>query len=151
MRPFTDPALRRSLRRYVLSRANGSECTGWTRRVDIGDGIVAWVWCSELEAKLIPATDTKRVRTPGQPWCRWLGTDVSVASDLVLQAALQAVGDDGWAALAAEARRSPSALLIRLTAEGRRLLDAATARPTRGPLHDAYVTRGRGRRSLAEF
>lgn len=136
MRPWTDPAQRRSLRRYVLARASGHECTGWTRRIDLGAGIEAWVWCTELEAKNYSQSDVRRVRTPGQPWCRWCGRDVSIAGDLTLQAAIQAVSEDGWSAIAAEARRSPAALLLRLMAEGRRLLDTAAARPVRGPLHD---------------
>lgn len=151
MKPAPDDAVAR----YVERRAMDRPVTGWVKLARfVGDDWAAWMCVSENEAKEAPAAEfPHRIRTPGQPWCPWLGPDVSVAADLTLQAYFAVVPDDGWPRLATSIRRAQRRTVAEWRETGARLLAAAAgAPPPRSPRPRApvltFAARGPGRRSL---
>lgn len=144
-----------AVRLYVERRAMDRPVTEWVRLAQfVGDDWAAWMWVSEVEAKSAPAEAfAHRIRTPGQPWCRWLGPDVSVAADLTLQSYFVTVPDDQWSKLATAIRRDQRKTVAEWRETGARLLAAAAgAPPPHHPRQQAPILmfreRGPGRRSL---
>lgn len=151
MRPATDDAVAR----YVERRSMDRPLTGWVKLTQvIGNDWAAWQIVTEAEAKAAPADAyAHRVRTPGQPWCPWLGPDVSVAADLTLQSYFVTVPDDQWSKLATAIRRDQRKTVAEWRETGARLLAAAAgAPPPHHPRQQAPILmfreRGPGRRSL---
>lgn len=143
-----------SVLRYVSRRALDRRIMGWERVAIILDGgdkpaWVAWMTISEEEARQWdPPEHIRRIRTPAQPWCAWLGADTSVADDLPLQAFFATVPDDGWPRLAATIRYHQHRTVADWRATGERLLAATRGAPAApGPYAGAFSRRGTGRRS----
>lgn len=141
--------------RYIERRAMDRRILGWEKAVLFLDGgWVGWTSVSESDAKATTADElVRRRRTPGQPWCPWLGPDVSVAADIELQAFFTVVPDDGWRRLATSIRRNPKIVVREWREIGARLLAAAAGAPSpRQPRPQApvltFAARGPGRRSL---
>jgi hypothetical protein len=137
-----------------MRRAIDRRVTGWVKLAQFVGDWAAWACVSEAEAKSAPADEfAHRIRTPGQPWCDWLGPDISVAADLVVQAYFATVPDDQWPRLATAIRRDQRKTVAEWREAGQRLLAAAAGappprQPRPHPIALAFTTRGPGRRSL---
>lgn len=92
-----DIAVSHALRRYIVARAAGRVAAEYARADDIGS-IGVWYGCDVPKGERIDGKKYKRIRIPGAPWCRYLGRDVSIASDPDLQALFEVLegGPDGW-------------------------------------------------------
>ncbi|WP_185984820.1 hypothetical protein [Aureimonas mangrovi] len=151
-----DPDFVRALKRYARRRAAGRPAAEWAvvayiEPEDEAGNSAAW-W---REAGAVEAAATKQarqLRTDGEPWCRWLGRDLRIASDRDLQAYFVTVGDDlsAWSRLRLDVHRHPSRTLDTWTRKGRRIRSAVSkgAVPTDIPLAARFARRGDGRRSL---
>lgn len=145
-----------SVLRYVSRRAYDRRVLEWKRVVVLLDGggekptWAAWTSITEEEARQWePTKHVRRVRTPAQRWCPWLGADTSVADDLPLQAFFATVPDDEWPRLDAAIRYHQHRMVSDWRAAGGRLLAAVSGAPTElGPYTKAFSLRGTGRRSL---
>ncbi|TPM33559.1 hypothetical protein FJ955_02075 [Mesorhizobium sp. B2-2-2] len=152
--PDPDIAAGHALRRYVVARAAGRTASEYSRG-DIVDGCPVWVASSHVEAAgQCDGIRFKRVRRPGRPWCKYLGLDVSIASDSALQAFFEVTEEDphAWNALAIEVSRDRMKALRSWRSRGREVLSRIRAArteagmPTLPELAIKYGERGKGMR-----
>ena len=139
-----------ALRRYVVARASGREHAEWARWEPEAKG---WVGCTEIEAQGHPSY---RVRTPGMPWCSFLGRDTTIAEDAELAAYFEAHVEPGFGftPLRGQVSRRRRTCLREWKARGRELLDRARElreTPDIKPnarLAEEFAAPGKGLRSL---
>lgn len=151
-----DPDFIRALKRYVRRRARGRPAAEWEMVAYVEpneEREMTTVWWREATAVEAGAVRHSRsLRTKGEPWCPWLGRDLSVALDRNVQAYFETVGDDlsAWSRLSLDVHRHPSRTRDTWTRKGRRIRSsiAKGAMSINVPLAARFARRGDGRRSL---